>query len=101
MLYFSLYTKQKIELPNIFFTANIQCYQKGSSTVQKKQVFDKLLTVLLLLMLPFSETAVRRCPTKYMFLKILQKHKQFFVPESLFQKSYRPPERNSSKSVFQ
>ena len=35
-------------------------------------MFDKLLTVLLLLIVPFSEAAVRRCSTKKVFIKILQ-----------------------------
>ena len=38
----------------------------------KKSNFDKRITVLLLLMSPFSESAVRRCSAKYLFWKILQ-----------------------------
>ena len=50
------------------------------------QFFDKLLTMLLLLMLPFSEAAVRRWNTKWLFLKILQTHKKSSVPEPCFNK---------------
>ena len=43
---------------------------------KKPQIFGKLLTVLILLMLPFLEAAVRRCSIKQMFSSILQKHKK-------------------------
>ena len=40
----------------------------------KNQIFDILLTVFLLLMLPFSEAAVCRCYTKSVLCKIHRKN---------------------------
>ena len=67
----------------IFFLLQMFKNQKIRS---KSQIFDKLLPVFLLLTLPFSEAAVRRCSTKQMFLKILQKHKKTSVRETCFNK---------------
>ena len=69
-----------ISLPQIFKN------QKTAFLYKKPQIFDKPLTVLLQLKFPFSEAALRRCSTKQMLLKISQKHKKTFVPESCFNK---------------
>ena len=86
MLYFHLvwYTKQIFVLPHICFCCRYLKTKKPALPYKKPQIFDKLLTVLLPLMLPFAEAAVRRCFTKKMFLKILQKHKKTYVPGSCF-----------------
>ena len=59
--------------------------KKQLFSVQKKnQIFDKPLTVVLLLTLPLSEAAVRRCSTKQLLSKILEKSQKSPVPEFLF-----------------
>ena len=66
----------KTLLAHIFFYCKYLNIKKPALLYKKTQIFDKFLTVLLLLMLPFSEAPVCRCSTKQMFLKILQKHKK-------------------------
>ena len=70
------YNWNEIWLREILLQYMKQCYQKNSSYVGKKQIFDKLLIVLLLLMLPFSKATVRVCSTSVLknFAKPTKKH---------------------------
>ena len=65
--------------------------------VTKKHLF---CTKTQILMLPFSEAAVRRCSAKKMFLKILQKIRKTLVPTFLFYQSCRPPARDTPTQIF-
>ena len=76
---------------NLYYLIFFGCkyYQKTLPKNQlfctkKPQISDKLLTMLLLLMLPISEEAARRCSRKQMFLKILQKHKKYLCRSICF-----------------
>ena len=92
MLYFFIQFDTLNESLYYLFFLLLQIFKvtkKPALLYKKNPIFDELLTVLLLLMLPFSEAAVCRCPTKQMFLKILQKHKKDLCRSLCFNRATR------------
>ena len=92
MLYFFIQFDTLNENLYYLFFLLLQIFEvtkKPALLYKKNPIFDELLTVLLLLMLPFSEAAVCRCPTKQMFLKILQKHKKDLCRSLCFNRATR------------
>ena len=54
----------KINMSSYFLIPVFTVSEKPALQYEKNQIFDKLLTVLLHLILLFSEVGVRKCSTK-------------------------------------
>ena len=78
--------KRKFVLPHIFFLLQIFKNQKTSSSITKNLNFDKLLTVLLLLMLPFFRSSCSQMLYKIDVPKDFAKTRKTSAPESCFNK---------------